>query len=100
MPFEQWHHLLDIIQAVTDSWRVVNHRDIIPTVPRLMGYCHVAQPIYLSAGALSEALVGLTSPPRPFLINLLGLAFRQHHPNLYIVSVSRHLSCIQMMLLL
>lgn len=44
-------------QAVTDSWRVVNHRDIIPTVPRLMGYCHVAQPIYLSAGALSEALV-------------------------------------------
>ncbi|XP_073136293.1 uncharacterized protein [Henckelia pumila] len=39
------------VQKVKDSWRVVNHRDIIPTVPRLMGYCHVAQPIYLAAGA-------------------------------------------------
>ncbi|KAK9671714.1 hypothetical protein RND81_12G049700 [Saponaria officinalis] len=37
-------------EKVKDSWRVVNHRDIIPTVPRLMGYCHVAQPIYLTAG--------------------------------------------------
>ncbi|ESQ56340.1 hypothetical protein EUTSA_v10024569mg [Eutrema salsugineum] len=37
-------------QKVKDSWRVVNHRDIIPTVPRLMGYCHVAQPVYLAAG--------------------------------------------------
>ncbi|KAL5711817.1 hypothetical protein ACHQM5_014056 [Ranunculus cassubicifolius] len=37
-------------EKVKDSWRIVNHRDIIPTVPRLMGYCHVAQPIYLSAG--------------------------------------------------
>ncbi|KAL3828324.1 hypothetical protein ACJIZ3_017126 [Penstemon smallii] len=35
-------------KKVKDSWRVVNHRDIIPTVPRLMGYCHVAQPIYLA----------------------------------------------------
>ncbi|GAB2210997.1 hypothetical protein Droror1_Dr00016287 [Drosera rotundifolia] len=39
-------------EKVKDSWRVVNHRDIIPTVPRLMGYCHVAQPVYLSAGEL------------------------------------------------
>ncbi|CAA7062200.1 unnamed protein product [Microthlaspi erraticum] len=31
---------------VKDSWRVVNHRDIIPTVPRLLGYCHVAHPVY------------------------------------------------------
>jgi predicted lipase len=37
-------------QKVKDSWRVVNQRDIIPTVPRLMGYCHVAHPVYLSAG--------------------------------------------------
>ncbi|XP_057547410.1 uncharacterized protein LOC130825969 isoform X2 [Amaranthus tricolor] len=37
-------------ERVRDSWRVVNHRDIIPTVPRLMGYCHVAQPVYLAAG--------------------------------------------------
>ncbi|XP_042517120.1 uncharacterized protein LOC122091317 isoform X2 [Macadamia integrifolia] len=41
---------------VKDSWRVVNHRDIIPTVPRLMGYCHVAQPVYLGAGELRDAL--------------------------------------------
>lgn len=43
-------------EKVKDSWRVVNHRDIIPTVPRLMGYCHVAQPIYLAAGDLRDAL--------------------------------------------
>ncbi|KAJ0903439.1 putative feruloyl esterase [Helianthus annuus] len=43
-------------QKVKDSWRVVNHRDIIPSVPRLMGYCHVAQPIYLSAGDVQNAM--------------------------------------------
>ncbi|XP_020553053.1 uncharacterized protein LOC105171832 isoform X1 [Sesamum indicum] len=42
-------------EKVKDSWRVVNHRDIIPTVPRLMGYCHVAQPVYLAAGDLRSA---------------------------------------------
>lgn len=42
-------------EKVKDSWRVVNHRDIIPTVPRLMGYCHVAQPVYLAAGDLKNA---------------------------------------------
>ncbi|KAJ4759725.1 alpha/beta-Hydrolases superfamily protein [Rhynchospora pubera] len=41
---------------VKDSWRVVNHRDIIPTVPRLMGYCHVAEPVYLTSGDIEEAL--------------------------------------------
>ncbi|KAJ4841915.1 hypothetical protein Tsubulata_013354 [Turnera subulata] len=46
-------------QKVKDSWRVVNHRDIIPTVPRLMGYCHVAQPVYLAAGELQDALENL-----------------------------------------
>lgn len=46
------------LQKVKDSWRVVNHRDIIPTVPRLMGYCHVAQPVYLAPGDLRNALVG------------------------------------------
>ncbi|CAH2050708.1 unnamed protein product [Thlaspi arvense] len=44
------------LQKVKDSWRVVNHRDIIPTVPRLMGYCHVAQPVYLAAGDLKLAM--------------------------------------------
>ncbi|KAD4384133.1 hypothetical protein E3N88_24301 [Mikania micrantha] len=43
-------------QKVKDSWRVVNHRDIIPSVPRLMGYCHVAQPIYLAAGDVQNAM--------------------------------------------
>lgn len=45
------------LQKVKDSWRVVNHRDIIPTVPRLMGYCHVAQPVYLATGDLRNALL-------------------------------------------
>eukprot|EP00257_Ricinus_communis_P016048 XP_015574093.1 uncharacterized protein LOC8265687 isoform X2 [Ricinus communis] len=44
-------------QKVKDTWRVVNHRDIIPTVPRLMGYCHVARPVYLAAGELKDALL-------------------------------------------
>ncbi|XP_016476067.2 uncharacterized protein LOC107797675 isoform X1 [Nicotiana tabacum] len=43
-------------EKVKDSWRVVNHRDIIPTVPRLMGYCHVAQPIYLTAGDMKKTM--------------------------------------------
>ncbi|KAK1314193.1 Receptor-like serine/threonine-protein kinase ALE2 [Acorus calamus] len=43
-------------EKVKDSWRIVNHRDIIPTVPRLMGYCHVAQPVYLAAGDLKDSL--------------------------------------------
>ncbi|XP_072986920.1 uncharacterized protein [Typha latifolia] len=42
---------------VKDSWRIVNHRDIIPTVPRLMGYCHVAEPVYLSIGDLKDASI-------------------------------------------
>ncbi|CAK9216366.1 unnamed protein product [Sphagnum troendelagicum] len=41
-------------ERVRDSWRVVNHRDIIPTVPRLMGYCHIGQPVYLSAGTMNN----------------------------------------------
>ncbi|EEF44327.1 triacylglycerol lipase, putative [Ricinus communis] len=48
-------------QKVKDTWRVVNHRDIIPTVPRLMGYCHVARPVYLAAGELKDALVSCFS---------------------------------------
>ena len=46
-----------ILQKVKDSWRVVNHRDIIPTVPRLMGYCHVEAPVYLKSGDLKHAVV-------------------------------------------
>nr|DAD20117.1 TPA_asm: hypothetical protein HUJ06_021580 [Nelumbo nucifera] len=46
-------------EKVKDSWRIVNHRDIIPTVPRLMGYCHVAQPIYFAVGDLKDALANI-----------------------------------------
>nr|XP_034602885.1 uncharacterized protein LOC117863334 isoform X5 [Setaria viridis] len=41
---------------VKDSWRIVNHRDIIPTVPRLMGYCHVEAPVYLKFGDSKDEL--------------------------------------------
>lgn len=58
------NYLLLNMQKVKDSWRVVNHRDIIPTVPRLMGYCHVAQPVYLVAGDFKEALVGIMFKPQ------------------------------------
>ncbi|WVZ86343.1 hypothetical protein U9M48_033141 [Paspalum notatum var. saurae] len=48
----------DIYNAkVKDSWRIVNHRDIIPTVPRLMGYCHVEAPVYLKFGDTKDAQV-------------------------------------------
>jgi hypothetical protein len=43
-------------EKVKDSWRVVNHRDIIPTIPRLMGYCHVNQPVFLAAGVPTNSL--------------------------------------------
>lgn len=46
-----------LLQKVKDSWRVVNHRDIIPTVPRLMGYCHVAHPVYLATGNQKDDMV-------------------------------------------
>lgn len=44
-------------QNVKNSWRIVNHRDIIPTIPRMIGYYHVAQPIYLAPGNSKNALV-------------------------------------------
>lgn len=33
--------------AVPNSWRVVNTKDVIPRVPRLMGYSHVGRCIVL-----------------------------------------------------
>ncbi|GJP43027.1 hypothetical protein CLOM_g2533 [Closterium sp. NIES-68] len=41
---------------VADSWRIVNRSDIIPTVPKLMGYRHVCCPVYLSPGGPSGDL--------------------------------------------
>jgi hypothetical protein len=33
--------------AVPNTWRVINTKDVIPRVPRLMGYCHVGRCISL-----------------------------------------------------
>ncbi|CAN1759964.1 Probable feruloyl esterase A [Linum perenne] len=61
-------------QKVKDSWRVINHRDIIPTVPRLMGYCHVAHPVYLAAGDLRDALENLELSRDGYRDDILGEA--------------------------
>lgn len=34
--------------AVPDAWRVTNSSDVIPTVPRLAGYCHVSHGVRLA----------------------------------------------------
>ncbi|MEW5315853.1 MAG: hypothetical protein WDW38_007255 [Sanguina aurantia] len=36
-------------EKVPDSWRVTNSNDIIPSIPRLMGYCHVKHSVSLGA---------------------------------------------------
>ncbi|XP_050372276.1 uncharacterized protein LOC126790166 isoform X2 [Argentina anserina] len=59
-------------ERVKDSWRVVNHRDIIPTVPRLMGYCHVAQPVYLATGDLTNALENMELSGDGYQADMIG----------------------------
>ncbi|KAK9931323.1 hypothetical protein M0R45_018601 [Rubus argutus] len=59
-------------EKVKDSWRVVNHRDIIPTVPRLMGYCHVAQPVYLATGDLRNALENMELSGDGYQADVIG----------------------------
>ncbi|KAG9137502.1 hypothetical protein Leryth_016797 [Lithospermum erythrorhizon] len=61
-------------KKIKDSWRVVNHRDIIPTVPRLMGYCHVAQPIYLAARNLKDALENVEPMEDGYQSDVIGEA--------------------------
>ena len=43
--------------AVHNSWRVTNSNDIVPSVPRLMGYCHVKHAVRVggTVGVLVEA---------------------------------------------
>ncbi|CAI8601910.1 unnamed protein product [Vicia faba] len=41
---------------VKDSWRIVNHKDIIPTMGRFMSYCHINQPLFLAAGVSPNSL--------------------------------------------
>ncbi|EFJ45180.1 hypothetical protein VOLCADRAFT_94625, partial [Volvox carteri f. nagariensis] len=36
-------------RLVPDAWRVTNSNDIIPSVPRLMGYCHVGHAVRLDS---------------------------------------------------
>ncbi|XP_061990765.1 uncharacterized protein LOC133709147 isoform X1 [Rosa rugosa] len=59
-------------EKVKDSWRVVNHRDIIPTVPRLMGYCHVAQPVYLATRDLTNALENMELSGDGYQADMIG----------------------------
>ncbi|CAI5534401.1 unnamed protein product [Closterium sp. Naga37s-1] len=47
-----------------DSWRIVNRADIVPTVPKLMGYRHVCCPVYLSPGGPSVSVTHV-SPSCP-----------------------------------
>ncbi|XP_042055118.1 uncharacterized protein LOC121799731 isoform X1 [Salvia splendens] len=61
-------------QKVKDSWRVVNHRDIIPTVPRLMGYCHVAHPVYLAAGNQKDDMENLDALEVGYEADIIGEA--------------------------
>ncbi|KAI5437253.1 hypothetical protein KIW84_023393, partial [Lathyrus oleraceus] len=44
-------------EKVKDSWRIVNHKDIIPTMGRFMSYCHINQPLFLAAGVSTNSLV-------------------------------------------
>ncbi|KAF3580452.1 hypothetical protein DY000_02033150 [Brassica cretica] len=79
-------------QKVKDSWRVVNHRDIIPTVPRLMGYCHVAHPVYLAAGEVMKGekeLVEQILQTEIKLFNAIrdGSALMQHMEDFYYVTL-------------
>ncbi|VFQ88698.1 unnamed protein product [Cuscuta campestris] len=61
-------------EKVKDSWRAVNHRDIIPTVPRLMGYCHVAQPVYLTAGYQKNAMANVEPLEDSYQVDVIGEA--------------------------
>ncbi|XP_074320734.1 uncharacterized protein LOC141657401 isoform X2 [Silene latifolia] len=61
-------------QKVKNSWRVVNHRDIIPTVPRLMGYSHVAQPIFLTAGGRKNTVESVNLSEDGYQGDLIGEA--------------------------
>ncbi|GAQ78458.1 hypothetical protein KFL_000130400 [Klebsormidium nitens] len=58
-------------RTVGTSWRVCNHRDIIPTVPRLLGYCHVKQPIYFR-GDLRGRPLGNDALEDDYTLDVIG----------------------------
>lgn len=41
-------------QCVPDSWRVTNRLDVVPRVPRLMGYCHVGNSVSITTDGKFE----------------------------------------------
>lgn len=43
--------------AVPDTWRMTDSHDYVPTVPKLMGYCHVNHHVLLS-GTARFSIVG------------------------------------------
>ena len=43
--------------AVSNTWRVTNSRDYVPTVPKLVGYCHVDHHVMLD-GKAPVSIVG------------------------------------------
>ncbi|KAK9829841.1 hypothetical protein WJX72_008191 [[Myrmecia] bisecta] len=44
----------DFNRLVPDAWRVTNHKDVIPRVPRLMGYSHVGNAVCVKADGTFE----------------------------------------------
>ncbi|GAQ80987.1 hypothetical protein KFL_000680030 [Klebsormidium nitens] len=52
-------------RRVPDTWRLVNRNDVIPTVPRMLGYCHVGNALILGdkPGAPVEAEEHSTDDP-------------------------------------
>lgn len=55
--------------AVPDSWRVTNKKDLVPQVPRSMGFCHVAHGLVIDGDKLSRS----TGAPPP--LSLLSVLF-------------------------
>jgi hypothetical protein len=71
-------------RLVHDSWRMTNYNDLVPTVPRLLGYSHVRHGVRLTAeGRLvfeTEGLADLFGEGRSHgevLAELLGQVGRQ-----------------------
>ncbi len=50
--------------AVPDSWRITNRLDVIPRVPRLMGYCHVGNSVSVTPDGAFD-LNGVPACPEP-----------------------------------
>ena len=46
--------------AVPDTWRITNSHDYVPTVPKLMGYCHVDHHVLLEGKAPFSIIGAMT----------------------------------------